>query len=302
MGKDEMSVAESPPDLAYPKLPFWDTVTLSYSSYFRHFTDAVRASWLWLLVAAGFTCFASWQQWSSMATAMANLKPDQPPPETPEPAEIAVLLNISNILLLLAGLSIAVAWHRLMILGERPRFSGSNLATKTVWRYIGMAIAIFLINFLPAAVVMFPALFLLPAEVGGSPPPGLSAVIPLVLVLAAIGFAAAFRLSLLLPARAVGDSSVTFKQAWLRTRGNTWRLFWGIALTTIPPLLLVQIAFLTMIGFPVPGTFSGDGFVTQMTATSTVTVIYYLLITPIGIGFLSHAYRHFFQGGLEPIE
>jgi hypothetical protein len=39
-----------------------------------------------------------------------------------------------------------------------------------------------------------------------------------------------------------------------------------------------------------------------MTVTSTVTVICYLLIMPIGIGFLSHAYRHFFQGGLQPIE
>jgi hypothetical protein len=299
-----MSVAEGPPDLAYPKLPFWDTVTLSYSSYFRHFPDALRASWLWLLVAAGFTCFASWQQWSWTAAALANLKPDQPPPETPEPAEIAVLLNIGNILLLLAGLSIAVAWHRLMILGERPGFSGSNLASKTVWRYIGMAIALFLINFLPAVVILFPALyFLFPANAGGGlPASGSFAVIPLVLVLVAVGIAVGIRLSLLLPARAVGDLSMTFRQAWLRTRGNTWRLFWGLVVTTMAPMLLVQIAFVTLIGAPIPGNFTEQEFVTQMTATSTVTVIYYLLITPIGIGFLSHAYRHFFQRGLEPIE
>jgi hypothetical protein len=125
-----MSVAGGPPDLAYPKLPFWDTVTLSYSSYFRHFTDVLRVSWLWLLVAAGFTSFANWQQWSWMATAMANLKPGLPPPQMPQPTEMAVLLNLDNILILLAGFSIAVAWHRLMILGERPGFSGSNVATK----------------------------------------------------------------------------------------------------------------------------------------------------------------------------
>jgi hypothetical protein len=41
-----MSLAEGPPDLPYPKLPFWDTVSLSYSTYFRHFVDAVRTSWL----------------------------------------------------------------------------------------------------------------------------------------------------------------------------------------------------------------------------------------------------------------
>ena len=36
-----------------------------------------------------------------------------------------------------------------------------------------------------------------------------------------------------------------------------------------------------------------------MTAASTVGAIYYLLIVPIGISFLSHAYRHFFQAPLE---
>jgi hypothetical protein len=39
-----------------------------------------------------------------------------------------------------------------------------------------------------------------------------------------------------------------------------------------------------------------------MTTVSTITTVYYLLIVPIGIGFLSHAYRHFFQGGLQPTE
>ncbi len=120
---------------------------------------------------------------------------------------------------------------------------------------------------------------------------------PLFLALFAIGLAAGLRLSLLLPARAVDDTSITFKQAWHSTRGNTWKLFWGIAVTTYPPLLLLQLAALTSIGFPRPGNFARESFVPQMTAISTVYVVYYLLITPIGIGFLSHAYRHFFRAG-----
>src|SRR5712691_382833 len=75
-----MSLIEGPPDdLPYPKLPFWDVVSLSYSTYFRHFIDVLRASWLWLVVVAVFTGFASWHQWSWMAVAMANLKPGWPP-------------------------------------------------------------------------------------------------------------------------------------------------------------------------------------------------------------------------------
>jgi hypothetical protein len=43
----------------------------------------------------------------------------------------------------------------------------------------------------------------------------------------------------------------------------------------------------------------GEDIVARMTAFSTTFMIYYLLIVPIGIGFLSHAYRHFFQAPLE---
>ena len=131
---------------------------------------------------------------------------------------------------------------------------------------------------------------------------GFFAVIPLILVLHAVGTAVAFRLSLLLPARAVGDLSLTFKQTWRRTRGNTWRLFWGIVVTTMPPLLLAQIGFLTTIGAPSPANFASEDFVAQMTAASAVFTVYYLLIVPIGIGFLSHAYRHFFQAPIELAE
>jgi hypothetical protein len=298
-----MSLTEGPPDLPYPKLPFWDAVSLAYSTYFLHFIDALRASWLWLIVGSVLTGFASWQQWSWMATAMANLKPGHPP-QMPKPTEMAVLLSLDNIGLLLAGVSIAVAWHRLMILEERPGFSGSNVATKNLWRCVAMAIAIFLINFLPVAVVMLPQFYFLgPLKAGGNPPPpGFFAVIPLMFVLGAVGIAVAFRLSLLLPAQAIGNSSITFKQTWRRTRGNTWRLFWGIVLTTIPPLLLMQIAFLTTMGTAIPANLTNLAsaeFVTRMTVTSTVSVIYYLLILPIGIGFLSHAYQHFFQAPLE---
>jgi hypothetical protein len=297
-----MSLAEGPPELPYPKLPFWDTVSLAYSTYFRHFVEALRASWLWLIVAAAFTAVASWQQWSWMTTAIANLKPGVAP-QMPRSTELMVLLNLCNIFLLLAGVSIAVAWHRLMILNEQPRFSGSNVATKDLWRYIVVAIILFLIFFLPVAAVMLPTFyFLLPTPGPAAPSAGFFPLVLLGLIVYAVGTAVAFRLTLLLPARAIGNVDLTFRQTWDRTRGNIWRLFWGIAVTTIPPLLIAQIVFLLGFGLPRPGVAGGDGFVAQMTTVSTITTVYYLLIVPIGIGFLSHAYRHFFQGGLQPTE
>ena len=102
-----MSAAERGPDLPYPKLPFWDAVSLAYSTYFRHFIDALRVSWLWLIVAAALTSAASWQQWSWMATAMVNLKPGTAP-QIHTPMEMALVLNLANILLLLAGVSLSL--------------------------------------------------------------------------------------------------------------------------------------------------------------------------------------------------
>ena len=192
--------------------------------------------------------------------------------------------------------------HRLLILGERPGFSGSNVATRDLWRYIGMGLAIGLMVMLPIVAIIFPAFyFILPLQhaAPGSPPAALFLLIPLFFVLYFVGIAVVLRLILLLPARAAGDLSLTFRQTWNRTRGNTWRLFWGLLATTVPPLLLAEIAFM-LIGLPKPTTILGEDFARRMTATSTIFVVYYLLMLPVGIGFLSHAYRHFVRAQPNP--
>ncbi len=99
--------------------------------------------------------------------------------------------------------------------------------------------------------------------------------------------------------RRIGDQGLTIKQAWHRTRGNTWRLIWGLLVTTMPPLIIAQIGFVMLMGLPNPMRLASEDFVARMTVTSTVFSVYYLLIVPIGIGFLSHAYKHFFQAAQE---
>jgi hypothetical protein len=299
-----MSVDSVEASEPYPKLPLADTIGLSYSTYFQHFIDALRASWLWMAMVATITGVVSWHQWSWFGTAMAELKPGAPPAlnHMSYPAGFAALTGLDDILLTLAGVSIAVAWHRLLILGERPGFSGSNVATRDLWRYIGMGLAIGLMVMLPIVAIIFPAFyFILPLQhaAPGSPPAALFLLIPLFFVLYFVGIAVVLRLILLLPARAAGDLSLTFRQTWNRTRGNTWRLFWGLLATTVPPLLLAEIAFM-LIGLPKPTTILGEDFARRMTATSTIFVVYYLLMLPVGIGFLSHAYRHFVRAQPNP--
>lgn len=281
-----------------PKLPLRNTISLSYSTYFRDFIDALRASWLWMLISAATTAVTTWHQWAAIMAAQSGAASH--PYRLPQAIMGFGYLNIA--ILWLACVSIAVAWHRLLILGEHPGFSARNIVTKDVWRYVGMGLAIGLMCFLPIAVVAFPVFgFLRYAQSAGAGSPWFVLALLLIFVGYTIGLAAGLRLILLLPARAVGDLNLTFKQAWNYTRGNTWRLFWGIMATTFPLLLLMEIA-LTLVGpgpFPRNGVLDSD-FVMRLTAMNTIVTVYYLLILPVGIGFLSHAYRHFVRVQSHP--
>ena len=119
-------------------------------------------------------------------------------------------------------------------------FSGSNVATKNLWRYVRMGFAIGLIVFVALLVVLL-SMSLLLSPVAKAGTPWSLIPIPMIFLLWLAGIATMLRLSLLLPARAVGDLVLTFKETWKRTRGNTWRMFWGIVACTAPPMLAAQL-------------------------------------------------------------
>jgi hypothetical protein len=206
-----------------------------------------------------------------------------------------MLIPLVILVLTFAGASIAVAWHRRMILGEPPGFSGSNIATKGLWRYVGIGFAIALIAFLPLLVVVLP-IFILSSSVITGAALKFAMFVAASFLIYLTAFAVFLRLSLLLPARAVGDLDLTFNETWKRTRGNTWRMFWGIVACAVPPMLAVQLAVrIVSFGFLSPGMSDGDATV-GVAATSAILFVFVcqLLTLPIGIGFLSYSYRHFF--------
>jgi len=293
-----MSLATTDLEAAYPKLPFWDAVSFAYYTYVTNFKDVLRASWLWLIVAAALTATAGRWQSSWMATAMQKDGLPRPPP----PTELVALTELNNAVMIFAGVSIAVAWHRFMILGERPTFCGSNVVSRNLWRYLIFGFLLCALMFVPIAINLFPFRYFLPgfATVTMNTHSG-PTVLALVLGFFALYAAAtivALRLCLLLPARAVGGTEHTLRQTWKRTRGNTWRLFWGIALTTALPLLVAQFITLAWISsghWPIsPGELP-----IRMLVASPIIAAYSLLVLPIGIGFLSLAYGHFFVRPLE---
>jgi len=294
-----MSQDSDPPP--HSKLPLANTITLSYSDFFQRFADVLRISWLWLVIAALLIGLKRWQQWSWMGTAISETGKGMPPlafGEASRPIEMIVFGNLTNLVTLIAAASIAVAWHRRIILDERPGFSGSNIATENAWRYIGVVLAICMIVGLPTAAIYVAAFyFFLRTATGFALLYPLA--IPVVYAAPLIPIVIGLRLSVLLPARAAGDTTITFKEAWNRTRGNTWRMFWGVVACTLPPYVLVLV--LMVIGSPAlqliarPTSFSHDALAWSVTFASALSAVLELLTLPVLIGFLSHAYRHFLQ-------
>jgi hypothetical protein len=104
---------------------------------------------------------------------------------------------------------------------------------------------------------------------------------------------------------AVGDLDLTFNETWKRTRGNTWRMLWGVVACTVPPMLAAQVAvrIVSFVSFGLghgtsdgsvsPGMSEGGAIVS--TATFTILFVCQLLTLPIWVGFLSYSYWHFFR-------
>jgi len=303
-----MSSAGTPPQL--PKLPVWDVVGAAYSDYLRNFADVLRASWFWLALTVVLIGVTSWQQWSLLG-AVIDASVNHTPFRRPEFATMSLSAVCAHLILLMATVSIAVAWHRRIILGERPPFGGFNVASGSFWRYVGIGLAICGLAALPLLLALLPGILILIHA--GKNLQGLAATILFLSIAAAyvLALAIVLRLSMLLPARATGDLDLRLAQSWHRTRGNCWRIFWGGAICLLAPMMAAQFAVMTF-GLPdpkavlaagsatIPAYAASPEFAMRMSAISTVVTTYYLLILPIGIGFLSHAYRHFFREAIAP--
>ncbi len=280
-----MAGAEGSPD---PKLPLWPTIRLSYASYFRHFGDALRISAFWLLMMAMLDAAIGWMQATWMTHVMANPSPQ---PNLSEPMEMAVMADIGSVALAFAAVSIAVAWHRRLLLDEKPGRSGGNIVSGALWRYIAVAIVVCVIAALPVlAVVSVIWLFGLTPAPDDAIAPQTPALLAAIMAAYIAGIVILLRLCLLLPANATGNITLTVKDAWRGSRGNFWRLLWGSVACALPPLLLVGIVFAGAILLPMADLL----YRAQWAVASAIATCVWLLGWPIWIGFLSHAYRHLF--------
>jgi hypothetical protein len=269
-----MTVAGPAADPHPAKLPFWSTVGQAYAAPFADAQSLMRAARLWLLLLTPVLFFVSWLQMSMRAELLAGMRAD---PETAFAMgwQLRLISSLHSLIIVPAAASIAVAWHRLILNGERPadvylRFD------RVIWLYAA---------FLFATLLYLSAVGDLPRRLirGGDARAmiGVLVVALNVVVVLIVG-----RLSLVLPAIALGRTDVGFADAWRATRGNTWRLYWG------PPVCLLPLVL--------PRRLLTGASLTDPVAAALATTamdLLSLLGGVVAVGFLSFAYRHFFHAG-----
>jgi hypothetical protein len=180
------------------KLPLWDEIKATFRHFFGHLQPFEAAAWPWLAILA---------LWKAAAVGLGLAA------SYPLVDQLAEAGWQSA-----AEIGVAVAWHRMILLGEpiagRPRFGRAE------WRFFVVGVVLSLamaLAFLPAVV----------AAIAGAE----SATIGGVELLGALGAAVvavlAARCYLAFPGAAIG-SPIDIDASWRRTRGNGWRIFWGV--------------------------------------------------------------------------
>lgn len=189
----------------------WRTIRRAFGAVFGNIALFSLSGWGWISVIYGV---------SFVAIRIA---------ENPSP--------FGAITLILAWASFSVFWYRVIIL---RRYPGGFILLR-FWRrearFLFLSVTLLVVTLTPTAIVVI-GVFLLRTQTGG-----LSAG-PWVIILLAITLACSMvgaRLSMVLPAAAIEDRSITFRRSWEITRGNTLPIWGGLILCILPFLIAGQM-------------------------------------------------------------
>ena len=159
---------------------------------------------------------------------------------TAQSFSLIVPLAIASIV---AYCSIAVNWHRYVLLDEVAEGWQRLRIDSLMWRYIGNAILVGLI-LLGGTIVASLGLSIVGWGMGATfGEAALIALAPGVVALYAYAIVSAYRLAVKLPAVALGRNDFRMGDAWRATAGNFWRIL-GLVLLFFICLLLVALAML----------------------------------------------------------
>jgi hypothetical protein len=185
--------------------------------------------------------------------------------------------------------SIAVNWHRYVLLDEVAEGWQRLRIDSLMWRYIGNAILIGLILIAGGivAVLVFALVgWVLGAAVGEA---SLIVIVPSVLALYAYALVSAYRLAVKLPSVALGRNDFFMGDAWRATAGNFWQIL-GLLLLFVICLLLVGLAMLLV-------TYMlGQVGTLGLSVSLAIQVAINWVATILGVTLLTSLYGFFVEG------
>ena len=183
------------------------TVAQSYRFAVRHFPLLVRVGWLWFLLAYAGAALA---------------------PVLAAKAGIAVLAHLGEIVMMVAGTAVLVAWHR--AIAAQDGVARTALFGWRETRYLGLGLAMLVAIYIPVIAMM--------AITHLSPDSPQKLAISLLAAVFLVIAVTINRLILVFPAVALGLPDFGLKRSWSLTAGNTWRLFLGVIVCSAPPLAI----------------------------------------------------------------
>ena len=272
------------------KIPVVATVLDAFQDVWTHRGAALRitAAWGGLLAIAGLVSFAM------IVGAQSTLDMS--------PWVNLVAVRLPWLLYFLLLLSVAVGWHRRVLLNEEPsrvylRFD------RTVWRYIGASLWMGLAIGLVSAVFLVPAFLLIGPILGTDPSQWTASGIALAAVIGVVAYipalVCALRMAIALPARAVGDR-MKLREALALTKGNTWRILAASLLISVP-LIVVQAVMNLLLGFQLrmPGGELNWWSITSFLALMALALAALIALTLVSVGYLSLVYRFFAERRMQ---
>ena len=260
------------------KLPVTSALNHAFRSTRDNFEFAFHVSWPWMVILVPLNVGAN-------LYLILNGLGD---PEHVEPRALAVMLPVFAASIV-AYASIAVNWHRYVLLDEVALGWQRLRIDALMWRYIGngFLIGVILIAGAFAAGLGIALIAMIFGAVFGKA--AVIMVAPAILALYAGVLVAAYRLSVKLPAIALGRSDFSLKDAWSATEDNFWQLLGLIVLFIICVLTVAFGMFLISYAF---GTLGAVG----LSVALAIQVLINWAATILGVTLLTSLYGFFVEG------
>ena len=265
-------------------LPVFETVGQSLGYSFRNIGLMIRLSWFWsILLVVLFVALTVPPSDAVQIEGRAGW-------DGVAIAGFAVLM----IVYFVALYSIAVGWHRALLLGEQPGWINFNAGRREAG-YLGYMLLIALLSSLPMMTG-----FLIAGALSLSSGVSRGMLVFMATFVGLAGFVIMLlimgRLQLVLPGVAVGDRRISIRQSLDLTRGNSWRILGGLLLIS-----LIQIVPNILSALGDPGVLGLD----PMTglALSAAAVPFWIILGFVALSYMSFCYWFFVpppqEGDLE---